>query len=69
MKYRIGDIVKVIEDKEVFYSGTIGRIDSYYNGDYYVVFEYINLDTGEVGIYESCSYNESEIELYNIKNN
>lgn len=64
MKYRIGDIVRIIEDKEVFYHGAVGRIDSYYEGGYYVVFEYIDMETGETGIYESCSYDESQIKLY-----
>ncbi len=64
MKYRVGDIVKIIEDKEVFYHGAVGRIDSYYEGDYYVVFEYIDMETGEVGIYEDCYYDESQIRLY-----
>ena len=66
MIYKVNDIVEVI-DSNAFYYGALGRIDRVQPDDeyeYYVVFEMIDEDTGEVSIYEDCDYKASQIKLF-----
>lgn len=62
MKYKINDIVRII-DKSAFYYNALGRIMSITDDEfaYYVVFEMIDEDTNEVSIYEDCFYKENQI--------
>lgn len=64
MKFKINDIVKIIDDKEVFYHGAIGTIKEIDNDEYHVFFEAIDIETGEEFVYEECYYLEGELELY-----
>ena len=68
--FRVEDIVKVVDPSAYFY-GTIGVIryildkdnsdDEYY---FFVQFEMIDDDTGEVSVYEDCYYTEQQIKLF-----
>ena len=66
MKYNVGDIVEII-DSNAFYHGALGTVDKIYTDDeyeYFVVFQMINETTGEEEVYEECYYKESQIKIF-----
>ena len=62
MKFKIGDVVKVINN-EAFYYNAIGEVGEIEDDEIHVYFIAIDETTGEEFIYEDCYYLEEELEI------
>lgn len=63
MNFKVNDIVKIVSE-DAFYYNALGRIAEVSDDELYIVFEMVDIDTGEVSVYEDYYYYDYEVELY-----
>lgn len=65
MKFKVGDIVRVVDKEDILFNNTVGVIASYNQrlDEYLVVYVAVD-DAGSEFVYNDCAFPSEVLELY-----